>query len=179
MALATNPIVFGLYDCKVAAMTTTTSTPEVYNSLIDLPGVTKLTCKLNFDALSEVRGDNTVLATLGGDVNSVEFSAENVVLSVEALDELMAGVASSSGTSTKAFTVKTSEAAQYFKLVGKAKLDGGGSMIVTLYKCRAGDLSLELSDNRASVPKFGGRAIQNNSNEIIRFQVYDSDETIS
>lgn len=178
MALATNPIVFGLYDCKVAAMTTTTGT-EVYNSLVDLPGIEKLTVKLNFAPLETIRGDNTDLAVIGGDISSAEFSAENVVFSVEALDQMMAGVASSSGTSTKAFTLKTSEAAQYFKLVGLAKLDGGGSMIVTLYKCRTGDLNIELSDNKASVPKFGGRAIQNNANEIVKFQVYDTDQTIT
>lgn len=181
MTLPTEPIVFGLYDLKVAKMTDPAVEPETYNSWVDLPGIEKLTCKINFDALQEVRGDNTVKATIGGDVNSVDFSSENVVLSIEALDEVMAGVASSSaaGASTKSFTLKTSEAAQYFKLAGKAKLDGGGTMIVTIYKARLGDLTVELSDNKASMPKFGGRGIANYNDEVIRFQVYDSDQAIS
>ena len=177
MALPSEPLVFGLYDCKVARMTDTVS--ETYNSWVDLPGIRKLSVKVNFDELQEVRGDNTTKAFIGGDVNSVDFSAENVALDIAALDEILAGVPSSSGSSTKKFTLKTTESSVYFKIAGKAKLDGGGTMIVTIPKAKLGNCSLELGDDSALFPSFSGKGVANSSNEVVSFQVWDSDQAIS
>jgi hypothetical protein len=172
-------VAYGLFDLKVAKCTDATANPETYNSFVDVPGIRKLNVKLNINPLEKVRGDNTDLATISGEVSSATFSTENAALELASLDEIMPGATSSSGTSRKVFDLMTSETPFYFKLKGKAKIADGGTILVTLWKCRMGDLGFELSDGKAIFPTFGGEAVENLAHKVVTIDWYDTDETIS
>lgn len=177
-----DPIVFGLYDCGVYAMTDATSSPETYGSKVDVPGIRRLNITVNFDPLEELRGDNTVLAYVGGKVASVDIDAENAILDIEALDVIMPGVASSGGSTPseeKSFTLATDESAVYFKIVGHADLPDSGNVLVTIYKCRAGSMNFQFQDNQFVIPGFNAKGVENAAHDIIEIHLYETETAIS
>lgn len=177
-----DPIVFGLYDCGVYSMTDATGTPETYGDKVDVPGIRRLNVTVNFDALEELRGDNTVLAHAGGAINSVDIDAENAILDIEALDIILPAAVSSGGSTPseeKSITLATDEDPAYFKIVGHADLPDSGNVLVTIYKCRAGSMNFQFQDNQFLIPNFTAKGTENNAHDIITIHLYETETAIS
>jgi len=182
MSIASQPKVYSLDDVAVAKMTDPSATPETYDSWVDVPGIQKLTLRLNVTSLKELRGDNQVLCHGGGKPSTVEVSADNAVISIDAMEAIMPGTASEGGATpneTVQFIIDNTTSPHWFKLAGVAGEVDGGSVMVVTYKLRLDSFDFELSDENFVIPKFSAKGVANAAGTLLLVQVFETYTEIS
>lgn len=160
MPLAKESLILGLSDAKIFELDTDTSATLKYKAAVDVPGITTLNLNPVFDE-KELRGDDTILDHRTKLV-AVDWSFENVMLSLDALAILQGGKVKSGGTTpaqTQTYTILNTDNAKYFKLEAKSDYADVGDVHYVLYKAKANSVSVSLVGEDYAKVSASGKAI--------------------
>ncbi len=165
MTVPTETKVLGINDAKIFELLTDTSETLTYGTPVDVPGIRRLRVSPSF-LEKELRGDEAILDTYSK-LESIEWSFENAILSLDALAILLGGEVTQ-GTNNQTYTLKSDDVPSYFKLVGKADYTDAGDIHVVLYKCRATSVEYELQGEEYAVVTASGKAIGTVNNKKVK-----------
>ncbi len=160
MALTTQTKILGINDAKISKLTLDDATSLTYGTAVDVPGIRSLKITPNFIE-KELRGDEAVLDTYTK-LDSIEWSFENAILSLDALAILLGGTVTAAGVTpnqTQTYTLTKDDVPAYFKLEAKADYTSAGDVHVVLYKCKANKVDYELKGEDYAVVSASGKAI--------------------
>ena len=165
MTVPTETKVLGINDAKIFKLLTDTSEALTYDTPVDVPGIRRLRVSPSF-VEKELRGDEAILDTYSK-LESIEWSFENAILSLDALAVLLGGEVTG-GTGKQTYTLKSDDVPAYFKLVGKSDYTDAGDVHVVLYKCKATSVEYELQGEEYAVVTASGKAIGTLNNKKVK-----------
>jgi hypothetical protein len=154
VAIASETVVYDVYDAKVSLMTAdTVGSAPTYGSAVDVPGISEVSLDPNIVS-AELKGDSRVIARKSR-VDRFNASVKYSKLSLDVLAVILGNftvtAAGSGSTETQTGRIHAPASSPYFKLAFQIRdVDVGlGALTVVLYKCvvTGGTLFQSSSDN--------------------------------
>lgn len=166
MPLGTTTKIFGIDDAKISKLTAdqSGSTPT-YDSPIDVPGITDIKLSPKF-VEKTLEGDEQILDYYSK-LQSIDWSFDHVVVSLDALAVLLGGAVTESGTTpneTQTYDLTANDRANYFKLEGQSTYGDAGDIHLVLWKCKANKVDIEAKGGDYATISASGTAIPLTSN---------------
>lgn len=157
MATADHLKTYTITDLQVAPVTGDTP-----GTLIDVPGIRSCQITVSNDAV-ELRGDNALLSVVDQG-NGLEFSLEEGGMDLDALETILGGSTTTTGTGgteVRRWDLAADDARPYFTLVGVAPSDDGANDLhVVVWKAKAtGNFEVTLQDQEFATPTIAGRGV--------------------
>lgn len=143
MPLPTTVKLMELSDAKIAKMINDTGSGPTYDTTIDLPGIVKIGVAPKAET-KKLYGDSKLL-DIYQKTTEVELDVECAQLSLDAMEVLLGGSVTQSGTTpnqTATYSLTAADSTPpYFKLEGQWLYagDGVGDVHIVLYKCKVTD----------------------------------------
>lgn len=178
MSITRETVTYNLDDCKIFPLTADAvgGSPS-YGTGIDVPVIQSHTAQAEFIS-AELKGD-AKLVDIYSKPEKWTGSVRHGAMSFDALEVLLGGTASDSGSSPnerKAFKLQGASVPGYFKLetqikyVGGAEAGGGADFHVILYKVKVTGLSVEYANEAHAVVSFDYMAIPlQSSDDMLEF----------
>lgn len=162
MPFPTQTKILGIKDAKLSKLTNDDSTTLGYATSIDAPGIQTIKVTPKY-VTKELKGDEQILDEYSR-VESVEWSFDNSIVSLDVLALLMGGTSATSGVTPSQksnFSVGANNTAPYFKLMGQSVYTDvvAGSVNVTFWKCKAQKCDYELKGEDYAIVSASGIAI--------------------
>jgi len=161
MAFDKETFVYGVQDCKIAALMDDSGMSPTYGSAIDVPGIQEIEVSYNIES-KELKGDDVVLDKRTT-INSIGIDVTHAKISLDALGALLGGTVSASGTTpNRTFTYRQGGGQpNYFKLSAKVVQvdEDGADMHFVMYKCKVTDFSMGATGEDYKTISFSAEAI--------------------
>lgn len=174
MAMTRESLVLGINNAKIAELTMDDSTELTYDKFVNVPGITALSLTPEFDE-KELRGDEKVLDHRTKLI-AIEWSFENVMLSLDALAILEGGTVTTDGATpdeTYTYSVTDRDLPKYFKLQAKSDYTEVGDIHIVLYKCKANEVEVTLEGEEYATVSASGKAIGTVNNGKVRDIIFN------
>lgn len=174
VAIATQSIVLGINDLKIAKLTADSGASPTYATSIDVPAVQGFSLTPNFTE-KELRGDEAVIDSYTK-LDSINFQFTSGKMSLDALAVLLGGTLTAGGTTpaqTQTYSLKSTDVPNFFKIETQSKYAEVGDAHVVLYKCKASKVDYELKGEDYAVVTVSGKAIPATSNSKVKDIVFN------
>jgi len=140
---------YNIDDCKIGKITVDTASTLTYASLIDVPGITEISCSATI-VTKDLPGDAKILDVYTK-ATKWSGSCNHAQVSMPVLEVLLGGTFAASGSTpneTGVYTQLGANVPNYFKIEGQVKYlgggdaQGGGDFHILFPKCKMTGFSL-------------------------------------
>jgi len=153
--------VYGVTDCKIAQLVDDSGSTPTYDDAIDVPGIQEFEVSFNVES-KELTGDDVVLDRRTA-VKSISVDVTHAKISLEALEVLLGGTLTTSGTSPSRVHMyrQGSSTPPYFKLSAQVTQvdEEGADLHFVLWKAKITDFSMGATGDDYKTVSFTAEAI--------------------
>ena len=178
MSLTTETKLYGIEEAKIWPLTGDSAEGLTYGSPVEISGISSLTINPVFE--SEIlRGDNRILDVYRKPT-MLEWEIRNAKLSLDALEIMLGGSVSLSGTTpdqTQTYVLSHGNMPKFFKLEGKSLFTDVGDVHFVLYKCKIDSMELEADQENYTEISVRGLAVTTKNNDELMRIVFNETQT--